>query len=189
MDRQAKVTSVDALTTFRSSLIIYMGSVGNALDEVRDEVRRMRTWLQVDQRAHWGGQLKRLRKQLEQAEAELFTSRLSSMTSHSAARQMAVTRLRRMVRETEERAKALQKWIRNYDSLVEPLLKKLDGMQHFAAHDLPKAVSSLAQAERTLDDYARIAPEGGGNEGPRAAEEAKEERAESGAAPEEGGEG
>ena len=113
MDRQAKVTSVDALTTFRSSLVIYMGSVGNALDEVRDEVRRMRTWLQVDQRAHWGGQLKRLRKQLEQAEAELFTSRLRSMPSHSAARQMAVTRLRRMVRETEERAKALQKWIRN----------------------------------------------------------------------------
>ena len=70
MDRQAKVTSVDALTTFRSSLVIYMGSVGNALDEVRDEVRRMRTWLQVDQRAHWGGQLKRLRKQLEQAEAD-----------------------------------------------------------------------------------------------------------------------
>ena len=70
MDRQAKVTSVDALTSFRSSLIIYMGSVGNALDEVRDEVRRMRTWLQVDQRACWGGQLKRLRKQLEQAESE-----------------------------------------------------------------------------------------------------------------------
>ncbi len=62
-------------------------------------------------------------------------------------------------------------------------------MQHFAAHDLPKAVSSLAQAERTLDDYARIAPEGGGNKGPGAVEEAKEERAESGAAPEEGGKG
>ncbi len=83
------------------------------------------------------------------------------MTSHSAARQMAVTRLRRMVRESEERARELQKWIRNYDTLVEPLLKKLDGIQHFATHDLPKAASSLAQAERTLDDYTRVAPEGG----------------------------
>ena len=110
--------------------------------------------------------MKRLRKQLEQAEAELFTSRLSAMTSHSAARQMAVTRLRRKVRESEERAKVLQKWIRNYDSLVEPLLKKLDGMQHFAAHDLPKAVATLAQAERTLDDYTRLAPEGKGGAGP-----------------------
>ena len=93
-----------------------------------------------------------------------------------------------VVRETEERAKALQKWIRNYDSLVEPLLKKLDGMQHFAAHDLPKAVSSLAQAERTLDDYTRIAPEGEGSAGPAAREEKEGERAERGAAAEEGGE-
>ena len=82
MDRQAKVTSVDALTAFRTSLILYTGSVGNALNGVRDEVRRMRTWLQVDQKAYWSGRLKRLRKQLEQAEAEVFTSRLSAMTSH-----------------------------------------------------------------------------------------------------------
>jgi len=66
-----------------------------------------------------------------------------------------------MVRESEERARELQKWIRNYDSLVEPLLKKLDGIQHFATHDLPKAASSLAQAERALDDYTRVAMEGG----------------------------
>lgn len=160
MDRQAKVTSVDALAALRSSLVIYLSSVGTSLDGVRDEVRRTRTWLQIDQRAYWGGKLKRLRKQLEQAEAELFTSRLSAMTNHSAARQMAVTRLRRHVRETEERSKIVKKWIRNYDSLVEPLLKKLDGMQHLITHDMPKAVSFLSQAERTLDDYARMAPEG-----------------------------
>ena len=160
-NRQARVTSVDALGAFRSSLVLYLGSAANAVDEVRDEVRRTRTWLQIDQRAFWEGQLKRLRKQLEQAEAELFTSRLSAMTSHSAARQMAVTRLRRKVRETEEKAKVVKKWIRNYDSLVEPLLKKLEGLQHTLKHDMPKAVSFLSQAERTLDDYARIAPEGG----------------------------
>ena len=86
------------------------------------------------------------------------------MTSHSAARQMAVTRLRRKVRETEERAKVVKKWIRNYDNLVEPLLKKLDGMQYLIKHEMPKAVSYLAQAERTLDDYTRIAYEGGVDE-------------------------
>ena len=175
MDRQAKVTSVDALAALRSSLIIYLGSVGTSLDEVRDEVRRTRTWLQIDQRAHWAGLLKRLQKQLEQAEAELFTSRLSAMTNHSAARQMAVTRLRRKVRETEERAKIVKKWIRNYDSLVEPLLKKLDGMQHLITHAMPKAVSFLAQAERTLDDYARMVPEGEGSASSAKPQESKEE--------------
>jgi hypothetical protein len=181
--RQAKVTSVDALTAFRTSLILYMGSAANSLDEVRDEARRTRTWLQNDQKNHWEGQIKRLRKQLEQAEAELFTSRLSAMTSHSAARQMAVTRLRRLVRETEEKLGILKKWIRNYDSLVEPLLKKLESVQHLVANDFPKAAAFLSQAERTLDDYTRIAPEGGtaeksggapAGEGEQAAEEGGE---------------
>lgn len=162
MDRQAKVTSVDALSAFRSSLVVYMGAVGNSLDGVRDEVRRTRTWLQNDQRMYWQGKLKRLRKQLDQAESELFTSRLSAMTDHSAARQQAVTRLRRLVREAEEKAKQLKKWIQNYDNLVAPLLKKLEGMQHVIAHDLPKGVAFLAHAERTLDDYARIPSESGG---------------------------
>ena len=55
-------------------------------------------------------------------------------------------------------------------------------MQHFASHDLPKAVSSLAQAERTLDDYTRIAPEGGvaGNaDGKEAAGEPQPQEADS----------
>ena len=150
---------------FRSSLVLYLSAAGSALDEVRDEVRRTRTWLQHDQRVFWEGQLKRLRKQLEQAESELFTSRLSAMTSHSAARQMAVTRLRRKVRETEERMKLLKKWNRNYDSLVEPLTKKLDGLQQILTNDMPKAVAYLSEAERTLDAYTRIAPEGGGGPG------------------------
>lgn len=160
MDRQAKVTSVDALAAFRSSLVQYLTSAGSAVDEVRDEVRRTRIWIQHDQRSYWEGKMKRLRKQLEQAEAELFTSRLSAMTSQSAARQMAVTRLRRQVRETEEKLKLLKKWNRNYDSLVEPLTKKLDGLQQILANDMPKAVAYLRQAEESLDAYTRIAPEG-----------------------------
>ena len=46
MDRQAKVTSTEALGAFRSSLILFIETAGNALDEVRDEVRRTRTWVQ-----------------------------------------------------------------------------------------------------------------------------------------------
>ena len=162
MDRQAKVTSVEALGAFRSSLVIYLTSVGNALDEVRDEVRRTRVWIQQDQRTHWSGQHKRTRKQLEQAESELFTSRLSAMTSHSAARQMAVTRLRRKVREIEEKLGVLKKWTRNYDNLVDPLVKKLDGLQHLLTHEMPKAVSTLVQSEQALDAYRRVAAEDGG---------------------------
>ena len=111
MAKQVKVTSIETLDAFRSSLILFLSKAGSSLDEVGDEVRRTRSWLQQEQRMYWEGLLKRQRRQLEQAESELFTSRLSALTQHSAARQMAVTRMRRMVRETEEKLNLVKKWI------------------------------------------------------------------------------
>ena len=156
-------------------MIQFLGASGSALEAVRDEVRRTRTWIQQDQMMRWQGELKRLSRELEQAEAELFTSRLSAMTSHSAARQMAVTRLRRKQREVEAKLARVRKWGQNYDSLVEPLVKKLEGLQHFLTHEMPKAVSSLSQAQSALESYRQVAPEGGSAEGGGTKESAGEE--------------
>ena len=160
MAKQVKVTSIDTLEAFRSHLLVYLTKAGSALDEVGDEVRRTRMWLQQDVRLHWEGQVKRLRKQLEQAESELFTSRLSALTDHSAARQMAVTRLRRLVREAEEKLKVVKKWNRNFDSVVDPLAKKLEGMQYILKGDMPKAVTYLANAQKKLEAYTQVATPG-----------------------------
>jgi hypothetical protein len=160
MGKQVKVTSIDTLEAFRARLILFLGKAGGAVNEVGDEVKRTRIWLQQDQRLAWEGKVKRLRKQLEQAEAELFTSRLSAMTEHSAARQMAVTRLRRLVREAEEKLKLVKKWNRNFDSAVDPLAKKLEGIQFMLTSELPKAVTYLANAQKLLDAYTRVATPG-----------------------------
>ncbi len=160
MARQVKVTSIETLEAFRSRLVVFLDKAGSAMDDTGDEVRRTRIWLQQDQRMLWEGKVKRLRKQLEQAEAELFTSRLSAVTEHSAARQMAVTRFRRLVREAEEKLKVVKKWNRNFDNAVDPLMKKLEGLRYLLASDLPKAVSFLANAQKTLDAYTQVATPG-----------------------------
>lgn len=173
MAKQVKVTSIETLDAFRSSLILFLSKAGSALEEVGDEVRRTRAWLQQEQRMKWEGLLKRQRRQLEQAESELFTSRLSAMTQHSAARQMAVTRMRRMVRETEEKLVLVKKWSRNFDSVVDPLAKKLEGMQHMVKGDLPKGVTYLSNAQKALEKYTQMGTPGseGASPGPRAPEE------------------
>lgn len=161
MAKKAHVASLEVLEGFRTALILYLEQANGALDDTRDEVRRTRNWIQQDRRMHWEGQLKRQRKQLEQAESELFTSRLSSMTEHSAARQMAVTRLRRLVRESEEKLAQVKKWGRSYDSVVDPLAKRMETLQHLLSQDLPKAVSYLSTAQKNLDAYRRVSMEGG----------------------------
>ena len=95
------------------------------------------------------------------------------MRQHSAARQMAVTRMRRMVRETEEKLVLVKKWSRNFDSVVDPLAKKLEGMQHMLKGDLPKGVTYLSNAQKALEKYTRMGTPGseGASPGPPAAEE------------------
>ena len=71
MAKQVKVTSIETLDAFRSSLILFLSKAGSAVEEAGDEVRRTRVWLQQEQRMKWEGVLKRQRRQLEQAESEL----------------------------------------------------------------------------------------------------------------------
>ncbi len=78
MAEQVKVTSIDALETFRASLIIFLTEAHRSLDEVGDAVRRTRQWVQSDQRMHWEGEIRRRKKILDAAEAEFFGARLAS---------------------------------------------------------------------------------------------------------------
>jgi len=159
MAEQAKVTSVDALESFRASLIVFLSDAHRCLDEVGDEVRRTRHWVQTDQRTFWEGELRRRGKILEAAETEFFGARLSSMREPSAQQRLAVHRAKAAVAEAEEKLRNIKAWNRNYDGATDPLLKRLNGLRQFLDFDLPKGVSFLTQAQRTLEDYTeRAAP-------------------------------
>ena len=56
MAEQAKVTSLDALESFRAKLIVFLSKSRRSIDEVSDEIRRTRNWLQGEQRVHWEAQ-------------------------------------------------------------------------------------------------------------------------------------
>ncbi len=85
MPQKAHVTSVEALEAFRSSLIVYVSKARPTLEEVTADVLRTRLWLETEQRTHWEGQVRRRAKELEQAQAALFSARISNReASHSS---------------------------------------------------------------------------------------------------------
>ena len=162
MADRAQVTSVEAIESFRSSLILFLSKARPTLEEVSSDVLRMRLWLQNDQRARWESELKQRSRALERAQAELFGSRLSKLQTATAAQQMEVIRARRSVREAETKLRALRKWDRELENRSEPLLKQVDNLHGFLAGQMPKAVAYLAQVVRTLEAYAGTAPSGTG---------------------------
>lgn len=158
MPGQAQITSIDALESFRSDLIVYLSQVRPVLDEAGGEVVRLKFWLENDRRSFWENQARRRRRRLEEAQAELFNARLSALQDSSLLQHLAVQRTQRDVQEAEEKLAALKKWDRELENLAEPLVKQVDQLQGFLAADMTQAVAHLTQIIRSLQAYAEVLP-------------------------------
>ncbi len=160
MPGQAQITSIESLETFRSDLVVYLSQMQPVMDEAAGEVTRMKFWLQNEQREFWENQIRRRRRRLEEAQAELLNARLSTLQISSSAQQLAVQRTQRAVHEAEEKLALLKKWDRELENLTDPLLKPVSQLQGFLATDMNKAVAYLAQSIQALAAYTDVAAPG-----------------------------
>ena len=156
MADQVKVTSVDALEWFRASLIVFLNKTHNCLDQVTDEIRRTRSWIQHDQRLHWEGEVRRRTRVLAQAEQELLSARMIKLLDNLSAQQAVVHKARRSLDEAAEKLRNVKLWSRDFDSSVEPLTKSLYGFRDHLLQDMPKGISYLVQAQKTLEAYNQM---------------------------------
>ena len=159
MADQVKVTSIDVLESFRASLIVFLSKATRSVNEVGDDVRSTQVWLQTEQRFHWERQVRARRKHLDAAQQELFGARISGLQETTNRHRNEVRKAKEAVEEAETKLKNVKAWSRNYDSVVGPVAKRMDGLRHTLDFDLPKALLFLSQAQKTLEAYAeRSAP-------------------------------
>lgn len=155
-DPRAHVTSIDSLERFRASLLVFIDRAKLVIDEVNTETNRTRLWLQGDQRLYWTRELKRRNQDLDEAQAQLLSARISALGEATQAHQKAVQRAKLAVREAEEKLRALKQWHRHFDSRVAPLTKQLGKLDNLLNGDMEKAAHFLTQAIKNLQDYADI---------------------------------
>src|SRR5438105_3563890 len=155
-EQRAHVTSVEALESFRTSLLLYVSKARPTVEEVSSDVLRTKLWLENEQRMHWEGQVRRRAKALEQAEQALSSARMSTLREASTTEQMAVRKAKHALEEAEAKLKLLKYWNREFESRVEPLVKQLDKLHSFLANDLVQANACLAQAISALAAYAEM---------------------------------
>jgi hypothetical protein len=158
MPQRAKVSSVEALEAFRAYLIVYLSKARPALEEVSADVLRMRVWLENEQRTRWENEVRKRAKILEQAQAELFSSRISNFREETAGEQQAFHRARRALDEAQEKLRITKKWTREFDNQIQPLVKQIEKLHTIFSNDMTLAVTYLGQAVKTLEAYAGIVP-------------------------------
>jgi hypothetical protein len=159
MAQPAHVRSVEAIEAFRANLLVYAAKARPVLEDACDEVLRTRDWLERDRWTFWENQLRRRTRTLDEAQAALFSARLSNLREARTAEQIAVVKARAAVNEAQEKLARIRKWRRDFDHLVQPLLKELEQLRAMLAADLPKAAAHLAQVVKTLDAYLATASE------------------------------
>jgi chromosome segregation ATPase len=150
---QAKVTSIDALESFRASMIVFANKAHSVLDQVTDEIGRTRSWIQHDQRLYWEREVRKRSRTLLQAEQELLSARMIKLLDSLAALQAAVHKAKRALEEAEEKLRCVKLWTRDFDSSFEPLAKSLNSLRDYLAQDVPKGIAYLAQAQKALESY------------------------------------
>jgi hypothetical protein len=114
-------------------------------------------WVQMEQRTFWEREIRKRQQKLDAAEQELLSAKLSGLRDNVRAQEEAVRKARAAVKHGEEKHRNVRRWTRDYDHTIEPLARKLEGFRAILDTDLPKALSFLLQAQRTLESYADIA--------------------------------
>ena len=155
MAERAQVRSIETLEGFRARLIVYLTKARAVLEEASDEKQRTRVWLESDRRTFWEAECRRRALQLQTAQQELFTAKLSRIHSATAAQLLAVERAQQALRQAEAKRDAVKLWTREFETRAEPLAKQIDQLQSFLATDLTRAVAFLGQIIGTLEAYSR----------------------------------
>jgi hypothetical protein len=151
---QAKVSSIDSLEAFRTDLIHFIEKAKVALEAAEGDVRRTRSWLDVDQTNHWKTQMKARLKQFDQAEAEYYNARITRPTENHLSHKMAVAKAQQRITEAEAKLKMIKHWRMQYDNLTTPLLRRLDPAFFLVGNHLPKGIHMLSESIKALQAYA-----------------------------------
>ena len=153
MATQAKITSLDALESLRSHLILFMTKARRSLDDAGDEVRGTQQWIQHEQRVHWETRIRTLSKKLEQAEQELLSAKLAGHREALLAREAVVRRFREALAEAQGKLRVVKQWGQRFESIADPVVKRLNDLRGFLEYDIPKATAYLVSVQKTLESY------------------------------------
>jgi hypothetical protein len=157
MSSEARVRSLEALVRWRSSLIVFQTKARRGLSSVLDEVKRLRQWLETEQRPFWEAEIKKRSRVLDRVEQELITARFSTMRGTLMVQEQAVRKAKAALAHAEDKLRKTKLWCRDYDRVIQPMTRKLENMDYFLQHELPKGIALMEQLARSLEGYTQTA--------------------------------
>src|SRR5215213_2187484 len=160
MSTSARVDSIDALKTFRVSLIKFAEEANAALAGAESEMQRMIGWLEREQLSHWQMQIRKRQEALGRAQEALRMKKLfpdaSGRTPTPIEEEKAVRRCKAAVEEAEQKLANVKKYTRVLQREVMNYKGGVQRLSTWVGSEIPVAIAGLARMVTTLEKYLAV---------------------------------
>lgn len=157
MGETAKISSIDALKSFRASLIIFRDVCRQGLAGAESEMLRAIKWLRNDQVGYWRAeQIKRAEK-LRQAKSDLAQKKLYKTPVGGRYsyidEEKALAKAKARMEEADEKYENCRRWAKKLEDERALFKGQLQRLSYVVDLGIPKAVAYLDHLLDTLDAY------------------------------------
>jgi len=157
MSSSANVLSIAALEELKAALMRFKSDARGSLETAEVEISRVRSWLQ-ERLAYWQSELKRRRRQLQEAEAALAGCLMLAAASAGYADcsplEAAVIRAKRRVEEAEQELRVVQQYIKMIEDTIFSYQRQARQLVQILDNDLLKGAQLLSNSVAILSSYA-----------------------------------
>jgi len=158
MAERARVGSVEALRSFKPSVVRFAEQTQAALGAAEHRAYRTHAWLVHERRPELERQARRLQEELSRVR-----SKIASQTNPHDGKprpkvddQIEYDRIKRQLQRVEEQRQAARKWARLLEQALEEYKGSVSQLGWFVRSELGRAVGALDQMGDALDAYAQI---------------------------------
>ncbi len=158
MAQTARVDSIEALKTFRASLLKFAERVRGGLGSAEFDIHRADQWLKQEQRAYWKGMIRKRMELVTRAKSALNQKKLykSPMGGEQSCieEEKALAVAKKRLEEAEDKADAVRKWSQKLEQESFLFKGQVQAIGRSLEVDVPNTVALLDRLLLSLEAYA-----------------------------------
>ncbi len=159
MSTSANVRSIEAIRDFRVAILKYVEEAGDAITQLRMQVRRVQQWLDQDRPAFWREQVTRGWTRVSEARANLEmcqTRRVAGERPSCHDEKVALEKAKKIVERAEQLIDVVRMWSQQIQHESLEYEGSLGQFETYCQVDLGKAVGMLDRVLASLERYAEL---------------------------------
>jgi len=166
---KAKVTSIDALASFRPVLVKFTEETSAALMSAESDAGRTVQWLRGEMLPYWKKEVRVRGEDVVRAKSKMTIKQAQKSGDERTTvdERKAVEKAKRRLAEAEHKYAATQRWARKLEKAQDDFRGAIGAFKGIVDQQMPRAIASLDQSIGSLDAYLKVKHKAPGGAAPK----------------------